>query len=94
MELILKSKRVRDDILIRLLQSDSTNKFQMIIAIRQWYDIYPGFEFRGFVYKNKLNALSQYFENLHLPELVDTKESIEEMIIKVFNKMVINLVQI
>jgi hypothetical protein len=88
MELLIRSKRVRDDILVRTLKSDLKNPFQMIVAVRSWNEIIPGFEFRGFVYKRKLNALSQYFENLYIPELVNSKDSIKDQILKVFDEMV------
>jgi hypothetical protein len=88
MELLIRSKRVRDDILVRVLKSDVKNPFQMIVAVRSWNEIIPGFEFRGFVYKKKLNALSQYFENIYIPELSNTKDSIKEQIFKVFEEIV------
>lgn len=48
---------------------------------------FPGFEFRGFVYRRKLNALTQYFEAIYVPELVNTKDEIEEAIFNLFEKL-------
>jgi hypothetical protein len=35
-------------------------KFEMYVVIREWAQIHPSAEFRGFVYGKQLNAISSY----------------------------------
>lgn len=88
MELLLNSTRIYNDLKQLVLESDSKNPFECKVAIRKWFDIYPGFEFRGFVYKKKLNALSQYFETVFLQELVNTKTIVEQKMLNIFDRIV------
>ncbi len=41
-------------------------------------------EFRGFCYKGKLNALSQYHHLMYSPKLLEMKESLGERILNYF----------
>lgn len=59
LSLLLGSKRVYHDLSTRLLMQQSEKEFEMVVAIRQWRNIKPGFEFRAFVYNNELVACSQ-----------------------------------
>lgn len=80
-ELLLRSERVAEDMSLAL-DAHSKNPgtwFQNLIA-RQWRDIDIDMEFRGFVHKGKLNALSQYNYICFFPRLVDMKDKICQVI--------------
>jgi hypothetical protein len=36
------------------------DKFEMYVVVREWAQIHPSTEFRGFVYERQLNAISSY----------------------------------
>jgi len=48
------------------------------IVIRQWADIHPSMEFRGFVYGRKLNAISSYNRAVCWPGIPERVKEIEE----------------
>lgn len=48
------------------------------IVIRQWADIHPSMEFRGFVYDRKLNAISSYNRAVSWPGIPERIKEIEE----------------
>jgi hypothetical protein len=87
MFLLTNSQRIYHDLTSLLLESDKDHPFKLVLAVRKWIQIYPGFEFRGFVYQNKLNALTQYFETICVPELVKTKEFVQGRITTLFSKI-------
>jgi hypothetical protein len=76
MDLICNSQRVADDLTRELKYSED---FSLNIVIREWNDsLSYEMEFRGFVCKNKLTAISQYDSYLYSKKLNDEKDEIEE----------------
>lgn len=66
------------DIVQRLLDCDRTNNFlqndpHYKIVLRPWYDLPSDMEFRCFVRKGKLRAISQYDCYVYYPSLQDSK---------------------
>ena len=53
---------------MRLLNTPDDEEFNMDIVVREWVDILPEYEFRGFVYQRKLNAVTQVVFFLYLME--------------------------
>jgi hypothetical protein len=83
MDLICNSQRVADDLTRELKYSED---FSLNIVIREWVDsLSYEMEFRGFVCKNKLTAISQYDSYLYSKKLNDEKDEIEEKIKTFFN---------
>ena len=78
MYLLRHSLRVKED----LQQIHNWNRIARIkvnVSVRKWNpDVarFPGMEFRGFVYNNKLNAVSQYDDVVYYPNVTRHKEVI------------------
>lgn len=78
MYLLRHSLRIKEDV----QQLKTWNKIAGLntsISVRKWnFDVarHPGMEFRGFVYNNQLNALSQYDDVVYHPNVVRYKEVI------------------
>ena len=78
MYLLRHSLRIKED----LQQLHTWNKIaglNVSISVRKWNPTvarHPGMEFRGFVYDNKLNAVSQYDDVVYYPNVVQYKEVI------------------
>lgn len=81
MELLLDSERVHDDLLTAL---DHPQEFSQKIIVREWIHIPIDMEFRAFVHKKHLNALSQYYSYCFFPDLLKSKPEIAEKIEKSF----------
>ncbi|MFX0139747.1 MAG: hypothetical protein ACFFDN_39270, partial [Candidatus Hodarchaeota archaeon] len=86
MELLLDSQRVYDD-LETALQFSKTKGFSQKIFVREWIDIPIDMEFRGFVYKKGLNAISQYYHYLLFPDLPKQVPIIEKRIKNFYNSI-------
>jgi len=71
------SERISQDMKLALAHPD---RFTEHFVIRQWVDLDPSLEFRGFVKNNTLNALSQYNHLAFFPHLVADKENIVKSI--------------
>lgn len=84
-KMFLTSNRVCEDDLPLALQFP--DRWSQHIIIREWIDIPIQFEFRAFVYDNKLTAVSQYFNNAYFPELIECKEKILKLIQDLFDKV-------
>lgn len=78
--LLCKSKRICDDLSRCIDLSRNLVEFPAKILLRQFRRIDPQWEFRGFVYRNKFTALSQYFDFCYFPELNEKKQEIEVLI--------------
>jgi len=88
MELLTKSTRIAED--LSKLTHFGKNDFDTHLVIREWLDDVPyrcGYEFRGFVHKKSLNALSQYFSFLYFKDLVDSKKEVEKRILDFYNNI-------
>ena len=93
-ELLMISQRVEDD-LENMLEWDGSLctgegrlKAPMSLIIREWRQIPKWGEFRGFVCKGKLNAVTQYFCDSTFPYLIKKKKEIEKMILDFFESSV------
>ncbi|KAI8821502.1 D123-domain-containing protein [Fimicolochytrium jonesii] len=73
------SERIFQDMLLALKYPDPA-QWDTRILVREWADIDPDMEFRGFVRKGELNALCQYNYNMFSPRLLDQKDSIADRI--------------
>eukprot|EP01125_Pyxidicula_operculata_P004631 TRINITY_DN1740_c0_g1_i1.p1 TRINITY_DN1740_c0_g1~~TRINITY_DN1740_c0_g1_i1.p1 ORF type:complete len:293 (-),score=51.14 TRINITY_DN1740_c0_g1_i1:115-993(-) len=52
--------------------------FEMFVVIRQWANIHPSLEFRGFVYGRKLNAISSYNRAVCWPGIPERLNEIKD----------------
>lgn len=86
MELLLSGKRVYEDI-ISALEFSKTVKFEQKIFIREWIDIPIEMEFRGFVYKKNLNAISQYYHYCYFSNLSKHIPTIKKRIKDFYNSI-------
>ena len=62
---------------------------QVVVSVRHWQANVPrhsGMLFRGFVYKNELNALSQYDDTAYYPDVADYKATIQHKVCDFFNE--------
>ncbi|KAL6066399.1 hypothetical protein QOT17_009587 [Balamuthia mandrillaris] len=67
LELLSSSGRIQQD--IQLLLDTKHNDFDLQVIVREWVNIPISNEFRGFVYENRLTAVTQYFDMCYFPEL-------------------------
>eukprot|EP01112_Ceratiomyxa_fruticulosa_P008138 TRINITY_DN2106_c0_g1_i1.p1 TRINITY_DN2106_c0_g1~~TRINITY_DN2106_c0_g1_i1.p1 ORF type:complete len:359 (-),score=55.98 TRINITY_DN2106_c0_g1_i1:91-1167(-) len=85
-ELLAPSERVYQDLFGRLLRNEN-NDFQMKIVLREWVDILPELEFRGFVHKGRFNALTQYYKACYVPQIARDKNLIQDAVVDLFLKI-------
>lgn len=84
-EMFLTSDRVcEDDIPLAL---EHAHAWSQHIVLREWVDVPPQFEFRGFVYGGRLTALSQYFNNGYFPEVVEHRDLVLQLVSDAFERM-------
>ncbi|KAJ5071465.1 cell division cycle protein [Anaeramoeba ignava] len=83
--LVTHSDRIWMDMSIALENIDIFNES---FVLRTWFDIDADLEFRGYVFNNNLNALSQYFQYFSSPRLVEQKEEIQKIILNFFENEV------
>lgn len=57
------------------------------IVVREWASIPLCFEFRAFVYQNKLTAVSQYFTQLYFPTLATLRDQLQSEITEFWHKI-------
>ena len=83
MDLLLNSTRVEEDLDAFIEDKEEKN---ISILIREYLDFPIVYEFRAFVYQDKLTAISQAFHTLFFPELQDvhTQQSIVAQIEHMF----------
>jgi len=55
-------------------------EWKLMVVLRQWADIHPSMEFRGFVYERKLTAISSYNRAVYWPDMVVHKDAIETLL--------------
>lgn len=73
--LLIMSNRIQDDLKLSLEKSESLN-----LIIREFVQFPVEHELRGFVWKKRLTALSQYNNIAFLPSLVKNKDEIENKV--------------
>lgn len=79
-ELLSSSNRVQTDLSLGFL----THGQSLPVVIREWEDIHPEYEFRVFVVRNQVTAITQYHAALYVPEMVENKERVVELILLEF----------
>ena len=84
-EMFIKSERIYQDMLLAL---SNTERFRENFVIREFVDIEVDMEFRGFVFNEKLNALSQYNYLIYSDNLYKNKTIIQDLILDFFNQQV------
>jgi len=62
-------------------------KFEMYVCIREWAQIHPSMEFRGFVYGKQLNAISSYNRAVCWPGIPERKEEITKKCVEFWNSI-------
>jgi len=78
-ELFLRSKRICED--ISFAELNAGESFDLRIEVREWCpEIFPEREFRLFVWKKKLVAISQYYSDVFVPELSKRREDVSQKI--------------
>ena len=87
-EMFIKSERIYQDMLLAL---SNTERFRENFVIREFVDIEVDMEFRGFVFNEKLNALSQYNYLIYSDNLYKNKTIIQDLILDFFNQQVSQL---
>eukprot|EP01124_Arcella_intermedia_P011292 TRINITY_DN17705_c0_g1_i2.p1 TRINITY_DN17705_c0_g1~~TRINITY_DN17705_c0_g1_i2.p1 ORF type:complete len:226 (+),score=50.84 TRINITY_DN17705_c0_g1_i2:462-1139(+) len=86
-DLLSRSSRIQEDIRRMLLFGDV---FPVQVIMREWLPECPErpeYEFRGFVYKKQLNALSMYFCCAYSEELHKRKEHVQKLILEFFESI-------
>ncbi|ELR11215.1 uncharacterized protein ACA1_389360 [Acanthamoeba castellanii str. Neff] len=83
------SERSNEDLLLAL---EFPHQWDMKIITRQWVEMHPAMEFRGFVCGKKLTALSQYFHIVHFPALAAHKDEIARRIQAFFAERIVDLI--
>eukprot|EP00005_Dracoamoeba_jomungandri_P011857 CAMPEP_0174271058 /NCGR_PEP_ID=MMETSP0439-20130205/46645_1 /TAXON_ID=0 /ORGANISM="Stereomyxa ramosa, Strain Chinc5" /LENGTH=197 /DNA_ID=CAMNT_0015360813 /DNA_START=95 /DNA_END=685 /DNA_ORIENTATION=- len=69
----IQSERIYQDMTIALKVPE---RFRENFVIRKWFDIDHDMEFRGFCYKGKLTALSQYHHLCYFPRIEQMSDEI------------------
>jgi len=69
-QLLVESSRIREDLMKAV---SSLKPISLSIVIREFLVMDPALEFRGFVYKNQLTALTQYCYHQYFEKLQDPK---------------------
>eukprot|EP00026_Physarum_polycephalum_P007911 Phypoly_transcript_07982.p1 GENE.Phypoly_transcript_07982~~Phypoly_transcript_07982.p1 ORF type:complete len:366 (-),score=53.61 Phypoly_transcript_07982:285-1382(-) len=88
LNLLVLSDRVSEDLDKALEYGEKL--FTGKVVLREWIDEvpeHPEMEFRGFVHKNQLNALTQYFSFVRFPHLVANRDKILARIIAFFESV-------
>jgi hypothetical protein len=85
-DMFIKSERIYQDMALAL---ENPSRFNENFVIRKFEDIDVDMEFRGFVFANKLNALSQYNYLIFSQCLHDNQAQIQSNIIDFFYNVVL-----
>ncbi|KAH3746147.1 cell division cycle protein 123-like [Pelomyxa schiedti] len=78
MDVLLSSDRVYQDLLMALERPAS--EWRQSILVRKWVSLPLAHEFRGFIFNNKLTALSQYYCFCTWPELISVQDRVVPLI--------------
>lgn len=90
-QLLVDSKRIQGD-----LEEYSTGKISVPfqICVREFRTFHPEFEFRGFIYRNKFTALTQYNELCYFPFLQQKKQRVLDQINQDFAEIMPKIPQV
>eukprot|EP00475_Leptophrys_vorax_P027005 TRINITY_DN38455_c1_g1_i1.p1 TRINITY_DN38455_c1_g1~~TRINITY_DN38455_c1_g1_i1.p1 ORF type:complete len:372 (-),score=92.40 TRINITY_DN38455_c1_g1_i1:87-1175(-) len=72
-EMFLRSGRVYQDLTLAL---DHLDKFQENVILRQWAKLDPSMEFRTFISKRRMTAVSQYFYHVFYESVYKNQDEI------------------
>jgi hypothetical protein len=75
-DLLIRSERVNSDFESELERKE----FKISLILREWIDIHPDLEFRGFFYKGNFTCLSQYNYTVYFQHVIDNKQIIQQRI--------------
>ena len=62
-------------------------KEPLSLVVREWLNIPLAFEFRAFVYKGEMTAISQYFSQLYFPHLSALKDSLQRQMLSFWRRI-------
>eukprot|EP01080_Neovahlkampfia_damariscottae_P006833 gene6833-10998_t len=82
-DLLIKSERIYSDFQEELQREE----FKISLILREWVDIHPDMEFRGFCFNGKFTALSQYNYTVFFPHVVKKKNIIQQRIKEFFDEI-------
>eukprot|EP00026_Physarum_polycephalum_P009263 Phypoly_transcript_09379.p1 GENE.Phypoly_transcript_09379~~Phypoly_transcript_09379.p1 ORF type:complete len:451 (+),score=72.02 Phypoly_transcript_09379:18-1370(+) len=86
--LLVRSKRVMTDLVFAELRGSTKDSIPMSIILREWdAKIHPEWEFRVFIFNNRLTAATQYTDILYVPEMAEKKAEIKEFIQNYWEKV-------
>ncbi|XP_013387915.1 cell division cycle protein 123 homolog [Lingula anatina] len=86
LDMFMRSERIFQDM---LLATEKKDRFHENFVIRQYHHIDVDMEFRGFVFNNRLTALSQYNYLIYSKRLVKQKEHVLNLITEFYNQEVL-----
>jgi hypothetical protein len=84
LELLVKSYRIREDLITDIEYPDF---FKSKLVVRKFVPVDISMEFRAFVSKGKITALSQYESGLYFRKLAPKKDTIQNEILALFEKI-------
>jgi len=84
LELFLQSRRIYWDLNYDLKYPD---EFSLHIIVREWVNIPLKHEFRAFVHRDTITALSQYFTQLYFEELQSGQDELKDMIVDFWKRI-------
>lgn len=82
--MLVKSYRIREDLITDIEYPDF---FKSKLVVRKFVPVDISMEFRAFVSKGKITALSQYESGLYFRKLAPKKDSIQHEILALFEKI-------
>ena len=83
-EFFSKSERIKSDLELAL---ENEKEWSQNVILREWVPLHIKNEFRGFVYKNNLTALCQYYHHVFFQDLSDKKQQYLNTIQKFFEQV-------
>ena len=84
LELLVKSYRIREDLITDIEYPDF---FKSKLVVRKFVPVDISMEFRAFVSQGKITALSQYESGLYFRKLAAKKDTIQNEILALFEKI-------
>lgn len=88
MELLIKSSRcIKHMNKERELTKSGEAEWKMNIVVREWNEIQPELEFRGFVFQRELTALSHYYKFCYVSGIADDHQCYLERIMEYFHQV-------
>ena len=69
------------------LSHNTTSHTSTSVVVREWVEIDPELEFRGFATNKRLNALTQYYKACYVPRLAKEKHIFQERILELYEQV-------